>query len=111
VATTRSGRYCLKRAQERITRRKPIARTCLEVSLEVEGWRNDHRLARDGTNERGWGWRRERASARQRRRTKESEIMVLRPAVILGSERGTLLVLFYGRAAVFALRCFSRLPS
>jgi hypothetical protein len=27
------------------------------------------------------------------RRTKESEMMVLRPAVILGSEKGTLLVL------------------
>jgi hypothetical protein len=64
VATTRSGRYCLKRAQERITRRKPIARTCWEVSLEVEGGGNDRRLARDGTNERGREGRRERASAR-----------------------------------------------
>jgi hypothetical protein len=38
----------LKRAQERITRRKPIAKTCWEVSLEVEGWGNDRRLAGKG---------------------------------------------------------------
>jgi len=42
----------LKRAQERITRRKPIAKTCWEVSMEVEGWGNDRRLAGEGANER-----------------------------------------------------------
>jgi len=48
VATTRRGKYCLKSAQERITRRNPIART------------------------------------------KESEIMVFRPAVIFAIDRGSL---------------------
>jgi len=81
VATTRRGRYCLKRAQERITRRKPIART----------W-----FALDGKRYQGegrGGYEREEIS----RRTKESEMMVLRPAVILGSERGTLLVVSCGQ--------------
>ena len=83
MATTRRGRYCLKRAQERITRRKPIART----------W-----FALDGKRYQGegrGGYEREEIS----RRTKESEMMVLRPAVILGSERGTLLVVSCGQAA------------
>lgn len=34
VATTSKGRYCLKRAQERMTRRKPMASTCDELVAE-----------------------------------------------------------------------------
>ena len=63
----------MKRAQDKITRRKPIARTCLTaVSEREEGdWRRD--WLRKGT-----------------RRTKDNEIMVLRPAVILKVANGLL---------------------
>ena len=40
-------------------------------------------------------------------RTQESEMMVLRPAVILGSGKGTLLVVSGGQAALF-MRCLPR---
>jgi len=57
----------LKRAQERITRRKPIARTCFAVSGRGRGGRGKY--------------------------TKEREMMVLRPAVILRVGKCSLMVL------------------
>jgi hypothetical protein len=46
VATTRRGRYCLKRAQERITRRKPIARTCSFGLARWGGERGNYKKAK-----------------------------------------------------------------
>jgi hypothetical protein len=72
----------LKRAQERITRRNPIARTCDSRQRSTSRGEGRGRIVRG-----------EEGPLAQRGRTKESEMMVLRPAAILGNERGTLVVL------------------
>ena len=76
VATTSNGRYCLKSAQDRITRRKPIARTYFQSVNKTPN------VASEAVGEE--------KSRTEQERTKEREMMVLRPAAIFAVDKGSL---------------------
>jgi hypothetical protein len=73
----------LNRAHERITRRKPIARTWRLLAGLGEGRKR-------GTRGEYWDVNGEDQVAQSEKLTKDSEMMVLRPAAILAVDRGTL---------------------
>lgn len=74
----------MNRAQERITRRKPIARTWTLLESGVG------RGTKAGHSGGVLGCELVNQLAQSERLTKDSEIMVLRPAAILAVDRGTL---------------------